>query len=88
MMDLPQIAATFAAGAAGTASMFKLLKMMAARRAEPERKRMNSLFPNGEKLDIIERIDDLTLRDRDRHKELHELTSSVERIAKALGIPL
>jgi len=88
MADLLQIASTFAAGAAGAASMVKLMKMMAARKAEPERKRINSLFPNGEKLDIIERIDDLTLRDRERHKELHELSSSVERIARALGIPL
>ena len=88
MTEPLQIVSTFAAGAAGCLTMMKLLEKVKRWNAEPERKRIAALFPNGEKLQIIERIDELTQHDRDRRKELLELSSNVDRIARALDIPL
>jgi hypothetical protein len=95
MVDIVQVASTFAAGAAGALSMVKLLKIVERRQAEPERKRIASLFPNGEKQQMIDAIDLLRQAATDRHKEVLRAQSDIEqvradvaRLAKGLGISL
>lgn len=99
MSQLPELATTFAAGAAGCLTMWKLIQKMTAKTADTNNKRVSALFPNGEKREILDIVDALLQSDRDKHKEILALRSEVTgevqsvradvaRIAKALGIPL
>ena len=85
-MDWSQTAVTFAAAAGGFLSMAKLMKVMerrpAARAAEASR--TERLFPNGEKDEIIARINELTIQNRERRKEHAEITAALQDLSARL----
>lgn len=87
MIDLPQAAATFLLAAAGYLSTAKLQRVIHERREDKRRTkavaaheghspdphpRFSRLFPNGEKDEVINKINDLILENQARRKETTE----------------
>jgi hypothetical protein len=73
-MDWPQILIGYSAGAAGTLSMYKLLRMLERRGAGDHAKRAkSSLFVNGEREEILGEIDRLNIHARICRRDREEL---------------
>lgn len=79
---------TFAAGAGGMLSIGKLLQIMKRKRSDEEGVRIRKLFPNGERDEIIQAIDELKLNRRQDRKDLMEMKLWIVRIAEHLQIEL
>ena len=75
---------TLAAGASGTLAITKAIRLMRAQK--PNHPITRSLFPNGERDQIIQAIDELKLENRERRREIHSVLQIVKRIADDLGI--
>jgi hypothetical protein len=84
-MDWPQSITTFASGAGGCLAMLKLMQMIERRKSTPNagRSRTDRLFPNGEKDQIIERIEELASENRARRKETIRITESLDELQQA-----
>jgi hypothetical protein len=95
-MDSTQIASfvvTVASGAAGALSMAKVYAIMETRRAAKLRAALAAqqaaapkLFPNGERDEIIQRIDFLSMENRERRREHDEMRITLNRICERLNI--
>ena len=90
-----QSVATLAAGVAGTLGTIKLIRFVASRRVDPDeddkprphetvKQYKERLFPNGEKDEIILRIDQLAQGQRDLNRAVIKLESGQQETAKAI----
>ncbi len=79
-MEWLQLPVAFAAGAAGCVSMAKLLRLI-GRPAQSSVAPRNTLFVNGEKDAVLERIDQLAEQNRERVRDVRGLKEdlSIER---------
>ena len=81
-MDIVQAAATFAAGAAGCLSMYKLVRAMERRRTDTPKS--ESIFPNGERDKVIQALSYLREQNNLRATEITRLATSVQEISERL----
>ena len=82
-MDIVQAAATFAAGAAGCLSMYKLIRMMERRHTNPPAK-PESIFPNGERDKVIQALAYLREQNNLRATEITRLGVDLRDISERL----
>jgi hypothetical protein len=87
MIDLAtaaKLSTTFAAGAAGCFTMLRFVRMM---EEQKKGKQAKILFPNGERKQIIDAIDELKVCSRNQHVQYLELRAIVERVLDHLKMP-
>ena len=68
--------------------MVKLLRMMDLQRSDADGRRVRKLFPNGERDQILQRIDELAESNRQRHREFLELRTMVLELSEKISAHL